>query len=438
MRVTTAETGRKFGYTPKGPGMGKLSDVQIRSWIKTGERFAAKADGNGLYLRFRPTDAVPAWLFRYRFAGKARAMLMGGYGVLSLADARKEAKRLAAQVALGVDVAAEKQAKKAAAVAQIEAKARAVTVGDLADDYFERMIVGRWKHPNIVRARIERDIRPAIGAMAVDAVRPADIDALLRAVVDRGAPTMANDVLRWLRRMFDYAVKRHLCPHNPAAAFDLRDAGGTEHARDRALSRDELATFLRAMRGAKGFSIENGIAVRLLLLLAVRKQELTAAQWEEFDLDAAVWNLPAARTKTNAAIAIPLPAVAVEWLRTLKRLAGGSAYVFPARKMQQRMLPHIHENTLNVALSKVEHGLERFTIHDLRRTARTHLAALGVPPHVAEKVLNHKLKGVEGRYDRFDYFEERRAALDQWAALLVQLEEGTTNVVPIRGRKTAA
>lgn len=418
--------------------MGKLSDIQIRNWIRDGERFAAKADGGGLYLRFRATDAAPAWLFRYRFAGKARAMLVGGYGVLSLADARKEARRLAAQVALGVDVAGEKQSRKAEAVAQIEAKARVVTVGALADDYFERMIAGRWKHPNIVRARIERDIRPAIGSMAVDAVRPADIDELLRAVVDRGAPTMANDVLRWLRRMFDFAVKRHLCQFNPAAAFDLNDAGGKEEARDRALSRDELVTFLRAMREAKGFSVENGIAVRLLLLLAVRKQELTAAQWEEFDLNAAVWNLPAERTKTGAALSIPLPDVAVGWLQTLKRLAGGSAYVFPARKMQHRMMPHIHENTLNVALSKVAHGLERFTIHDLRRTARTHLAALGVPPHVAEKVLNHKLKGVEGRYDRYDYFEERRAALNQWAALLVQLEAGTDKVVPIMSRKTAA
>lgn len=411
--------------------MGNLSDVQIRNWIRTGERFQGKADGDGLYLRFRATDASPSWLFRYRFAGKQRQMLMGSYRALSLADARKEAKRLAAQVALGQDVAGEKQARKAAAVARIEHDARAMTVAQLADEYFERMILGRWKHPNIVRSRIEKDIKPAIGRMKVEDVRPLDIDAILQNVVRRGAPTVANDVLRWLRRMFNYAIKRHLCESNPAGAYDLGDAGGKEEARDRALSREELVTFFKAMRKAKGFSVENALAVKLLLLLAVRKQELTAARWDEFDLDASVWNLPAERTKTGAAIAIPLPSVAVGWLRDLERIACGSPYVFPARKMQERMLPHIHENTLNVALAKVAHGLEHFTIHDLRRTARTQLGMLGIPPHVAEKVLNHKVKGVEGRYDRYDYFDERRAALDKWAALLVQLEKGGADVVKL-------
>lgn len=418
--------------------MGKLSDIQIRNWIRSGERFEQRADGEGLYLRFRAADAVPSWLFRYRFAGKQRIMMIGNYSNLSLSDARKEAKRLSAQVALGADVAAEKQARKADAVAKLEADARAVTVAALADEYFERMIVGRWKHPNIVRSRIEKDIKPAIGKLKVDAVRPADIDALLQKVVKRGAPTVANDVLRWVRRMFDYAIKRHLCEYNPAGAFDLADAGGKEEARERALSRAELVTFLRAMGEAKGFSRENELAVKLLLLLAVRKQELTAARWEEFDLDAAVWHLPGERTKTGAAISIPLPSIAVDWLRELHRLACGSDYVFPARKMQHRMIPHIHENTLNVALAKVKHCLEPFTIHDLRRTCRTHLAALGVPPHVAEKTLNHKLKGVEGRYDRYDYFEERKAALNQWAALLVQLEQGGANVVPLHERRNTA
>lgn len=418
--------------------MGKLSDIQIRNWIKAGERFEQRADGDGLYLRFRAVDAVPAWQFRYRFAGKQRVMLIGNYVKLSLADARKEAKRLSAQVALGADVAGEKQARKAEALAKLEAEKRAVTVADLADDYFERMIAGRWKHPNIVRSRIEKDIKPALGKLKVEEVRPADVDDMLQKVVKRGAPTVANDVLRWVRRMFDFAIKRHLCQFNPAAAFDLADAGGKEEARDRALSRAELVTFFEAMRKAKGFSAENDLSVKLLLLLAVRKQELTAARWEEFDLDAAVWHLPAERTKTGAAISIPLPAIAVGWLRELHRLACGSDYVLPARKMQHRMMPHIHENTLNVALAKVPHGLEPFTLHDLRRTARTHLAGLGVPPHVAEKVLNHKLKGVEGRYDRYDYFEERKSALNQWAALLAQLEQGDAKVVPLHEKHRPA
>jgi integrase len=421
--------------------MGKLSDVQIRAWIKAEERFEGRSDGGGLYLRRREKDAAPVWRFRYRFAGKRRVVDLGSYTVLSLADARKLAKEFGARVALGHDVAGEKQARKREAVARIEAQKLAVTVGKLADEYFERMILGRWKHPNIVRARIEKDIKPIIGRLPVEDVKPAHIDHLLKQIVKRGAPTIANDVLRWLRRIFDYAVKRHMIQTNPAAAFDLADAGGAEKARDRALSRDELVKLFAAMPLAKGFSRENELTVKLLLMLAVRKQELIGARWEEFDLDGAVWHLPAERTKTSAALDIPLPRQAVENLRELHRLACGSDYLLPARKAQARMLPHICESTINVALAKVRPLMPEsapFTTHDLRRTARTHLAALGVDAHIAERCLNHKLKGVEGIYNRHDYFEERKDALDRWAKFLAACDAGDEwNVVPLRTAKGA-
>lgn len=416
--------------------MGKLSDVQIRAWVKAGERFEGRADGDGLYLRFRDADAAPRWRYRYRLAGKARVVDLGSYGTLSLADARRTVKELAAAVTLGHDVAGEKQERKRAAVAKIEADVNAWTVGKLADEYFQAVIVGRWKHPNIVRSRIENDIRPHLGTIKLRDVRPTHIDAMLKAIVKRGAPTMANDVVRWVKRMFDYAIKREKAETNPAAAFNVADAGGKEESRERWLSRDELAKLFQAMRDAAGsFAIENAHAVRLLLMLAVRKEELIAAQWHEFDLAAGVWALPAERTKTGAAIDIPLPARAVEALRELHRLAGGSAYVFPARKMQTQQVPHIDLNTVNAALNKhVKPRMKdvpNFTIHDFRRTARSHLPALGVDPHVAERCLNHKIKGVAGIYDRHAYFDERKAGLNAWAGLLAALEAGE-NVVPIK------
>jgi integrase len=92
---------------------------------------------------------------------------------------------------------------------------------------------------------------------------------------------------------------------------------------------------------------------------------------------------------------IPLPTMAVEWLQKLKELACNAEYVLAARKLQSRMVPHVCESTVGVAMGKVRHSLPHFTMHAFRRTARTHLAALGVEPHVAERCLNHKLKGVE-------------------------------------------
>ncbi|MEH5788056.1 tyrosine-type recombinase/integrase [Citrobacter braakii] len=416
--------------------MAKLTDIQIRAWIKAGEHFEGRADGGGLYLCFPPRYSAPFWRYRYRIAGKQRTMLIGSYSDLSLSKARATVKELAAHVALGHDVAGEKQTRKAEALARMEEEKNALRVSDLAAEYFQRQILPRWKHPDILRRRIDKDINPHIGSLKVEDVKPRHIDAMLQSIVARGAPTVANDVLRWTKRIFDYAIKRHALETNPAGAFELSDAGGQENSRERWLSRDELIQFFQAMRMAKGFSRENELTMKLILCLCCRKMELCGAPWAEFDLDEAVWRLPAERAKNGDAIDIPLPPPAVEWLRELHSISGGSSWVLPARKMQHRMIPHIQESTLPVALAKVRRempGIQTFTVHDFRRTARTHLAALGVNPVVAERCLNHRIRGVEGIYNRHQYFDERRAALELWAGLLVALEQGGEyNVTPIR------
>ena len=110
-------------------------------------------------------------------------------------------------------------------------------------------------------------------------MKPRQIDDILKTVVKRGAPSIANDTLRWLKRMFNYAIKRHIIEQNPAAAFDPGDAGGKEKSRNRWLSTEELARLFSAMKEAPGFSVENGLTIKLLLLLAVRKSELIGARW---------------------------------------------------------------------------------------------------------------------------------------------------------------
>jgi integrase len=424
--------------------MGKLTDLDVRNWIRASEHFEQRADGDGLVLCFPARFAVPVWKLRYRLAGKARILNMGSYKVLSLADARRTAKEMRARVALGFDPAGEKQERKREAVRKIEEAKLQMTMGQLADEYFAAQILGRWKHPNIVRARIDNDIKPNIGHLPIGDVKPQHIDAMLKEIVKRGAPTMANDVLRWVKRMFDYATKRQMCQFNPAAPFNLADAGGKEESRDRWLTRQELAALFAAMREAKGWNILNTHAVKLLLLLAVRREELIAAPVKEFDLDAAVWHLPGERTKTGKPIDIPLPRQAVAILHDLIQMGGGSAWLLPARKMQERMIPHIDLNTVGAALNKSvrptmkKQGIPDFTVHDFRRTARTHLCALGVSPYVAERCLNHAIKGVEGIYNRHDFFEERKAALQAWADVLDQCDRGGADVIELKPAKTGA
>ena len=248
-----------------------------------------------------------------------------------------------------------------------------------------------------------------------------------------------------MRRIFAFGIRRRFVLSNPAADFSPRlDAGGTERPRSRALGFDELAQLFEKIRGTPNFGEDNLLAIKVLLALCVRKGELLGARWAEFHLDGetqagAVWHLPDSRTKTGESLDIPLAPAVVEWFNVLRTLAAGSDYVFPKRRRDPReRVPHMGIDTLNVALLRVKHDLAHFTLHDLRRTARTHLAALGVRREVAERCLGHKLRGVEGTYDRHDYFKERRAALAQWTQLLLDAERGESKVAPLRRRHSAA
>ncbi|RRO04417.1 DUF4102 domain-containing protein [Pectobacterium aquaticum] len=169
--------------------MGKLTDIQIRTWIRNNEHFAGRSDGNGLYICFPETYSAPFWRFRYKMAGKARVMLIGYYSSISLAKAREMAKELSARVALGHDVAGEKQERKSEALEKMEQEKHAMKVSALAAEYFERQILPRWKHPDILRRRIDKDINPCIGHLKVEDVKPRHIDDMLKGIVDRGAPT---------------------------------------------------------------------------------------------------------------------------------------------------------------------------------------------------------------------------------------------------------
>jgi integrase len=114
-----------------------------------------------------------------------------------------------------------------------------------------------------------------------------------------------------MKRMFAYARKRHLLSSNPAADFNTSDAGGSEQPRDRTLSMHEIGILFAAIETAETLGRDNELAIKLLLLLGVRKMELLAAQWTEFDLEAKTWRLPVGRSKTNMALNIPLPRLAV-------------------------------------------------------------------------------------------------------------------------------
>jgi len=161
----------------------------------------------------------------------------------------------------------------------------------------------------------------------------------------------------------------------------------------------------------------------------VRSAGLYQAKWADVDLDGAQWHTR--KSKTGAAMDIPLAPVVVDGFRERRTLAGGSAYVLPAHSRSRAVRhggdTHLNKDSLREAIAHwlrtAKPAVRRFTPHDLRSTVKSRLRALGVPRDISVMCLNHKLSGVEGIYDRHTYFEERREALARWAEVLPAVQD---------------
>ncbi len=328
------------------------------------------SDGDGLYLRKQSVEHS-TWTLRYRFAERDRWMLLGHFPAMSLAQARIEARAKRVLLDRQRDPLDERRAIVTARKA--EADRSRSSFAALAEDWYNTEIAGRLKHPQVPRRYLDKYLLPEFGARPPADISPAEASRLLGRV-SRTAPTASNDLLRFLKRIFRFGVRRRVLTVSPVADFDLRDAGGQERHRQRALTQDELVILFKAMRESAAFGGLNYLAVKLLLALGVRKGELIRATWDEFDLDgpSPVWRLPASRTKTQMPLKIPLVPVVVEWLRGLQAIAGSSNFVLPCRRRDPRQRGlHLGLDTLNAAMVQLDHKLEHFTLHDLRRTMRT-------------------------------------------------------------------
>ncbi len=181
--------------------MGKLTDVELRNWIKAGSP-VVKTDGGGLTFTLS-AKGTAAWTLRYRYAGKAKELTLGRYPDLTLTKAREMAAEKRVDVCRGRDVAAEKQSQKEAdKMAALVAKSE--TVKALYDDFYARQIEGQRKNPEQVGGVFALHILPAIGSKAVTEVRPLDIDRMLRPIVDRGIFRTAVKVLQLTKALFNF------------------------------------------------------------------------------------------------------------------------------------------------------------------------------------------------------------------------------------------
>lgn len=405
--------------------MTKVTDLQLQHWIKAGNPIAGRSVGGGLTFTLSKAGTA-TWVFRYRHSGKAKEYTIGNYPDLSLRLAVSEAAKLRVQVDLGKDVASEKRKTK------LEQRT-AQTFEDLAKQYLE-LAAPKLKvtTKNELERYLKKDIYPRIGKLPAKDVTAREIVYVVERVAER-SQSVARRTFEQLSVILSFGVARHAVLRNPCADLKISAIlGETKPRRPRVmLSEKELRVILPSL-GALGR--ENALAIKILLATCTRKSELIKARWD--DIRDGLWTIPAENAKTKKAFVVPLAPTVEEWFAELRAIAGDSLYVLPARKRGYgKKADTISKSTLNVAIARLNIGVQDFSPHDLRSTARSHLAAMGVNVIVAERCLNHELGGLLSIYDRHDYLDERRRVLEKWASLLTDFEAGITsdltNVVPL-------
>jgi len=355
-----------------------------------------------------------AWLLRYRLRLQAqKAVALGTYPAVSLAEARRRAGEIVAAAKRGVDLVA---VEERATDAQRAAEAKARPLSEVAEAYLNSIKHLRsWRS---IESRTRCHIIPKLGSRTIGTVTRANVVDFLDSLAKRGLRHQVNRCRETLRAIFAYAIERELVTVNPILGVSKRRL---EIPRDRTLTDEELMALWRAIDKLPELP---RAYFRVTLLTGARRNEVREMAWSELDLDAGLWRLPAERNKSACPFEIPLSAPVVETLRLLPRI-GPIVFALDGKRPM----------TLHQLIERVRQdaGLPDVRLHDLRRTLRTNLAELCVSFEVAERVLNHAMPGLQAVYNRHSYAAEKRAALALWAEHVLALaEKREATVVALR------
>lgn len=381
-----------------------LTDIKIRQ-AKPGLVALKLTDSAGLYLEVRPNGSK-LWRYRYRLAGKENVFAIGAYPDVSLSDARAERDLAREHVKAGRHPSHVRQTEKAQQLAENRNTFKVVAEEWIADRL--------GKRSEAYRRQCERafanDVYPRIGRLPMREITAAQVLEILKRMDARGATTLALQVRQWISAVFRFGVATLRADADPAAALKgAIERKEVKHSRPMSLA--ELRAYFAAVDAYRGHRV-TVIALKLLPLLFTRTVELRCARWSEFDLDKALWEVPPERMKMKRKHLVPLPPVAVELLRELRRITPGEL-CFPGLVSPDKPLS---PTTLNRALEYL--GMAGWHCHDFRATASTHLYEMGRwRPEVIEMQLAHAERNkVKAAYNHAQYIDERRDLMACWAS----------------------
>lgn len=410
-----------------------LTDTQCRT-AKPKEKPYKLPDGKGLYLEVKP-NGVKAWRYRFelREAGKVMesTFAIGDYctapngeppeeakarrdgGRFTLAEARDERTKARALVKQGINPAHNRQ------LGRIKRELENATTFDAVAH--EWLALKDWE--TVTKARrldmLERVVFPKIGALPVKSITPAHILDVLNTAAKKNGLTVAAEAKRTMSGVFELAVSTLRADADPV--YPVRKAipaNKTQHKRP--LDPDEIGKLLRDVEGYGG-RYETIAAFRLMWLTLCRPSEAVEAQWAEFDLETAVWRIPAERMKKRKEHAIPLPAQAIEILRALHGITGRYAHVFPGRDDRQKP---IAVASFRQMLNVLGWG-GKYSPHATRTTGSTRLNEMGYPADWIERQLAHvEPNAVRRTYNHAEHMTDRAKMMQQWADMLDAWKKG--------------
>jgi integrase len=379
----------------------------------------------------RVTDrGAKSWVVMFRLGGRKmpkRRLTLGSYPKLSLAEARERAREALSQVARGCDPIVENKQKQDVAMFE-----------SVAAEFIERHAKPKnrgWKHQE---NEIKHDLLPHWRHRNIASISRSDVLYVLDLVSDRASPVKANRTLALIRKLFNWCLERGILNVSPAATVR---PPGKEVSRDRVLSDYEIRHVWAA---CDDLGYPFGPVFQLLLATGQRRDEIGFLRWQDIDEDAAVWTVPKEISKNKTANEVPLSRLAMQIIGDLPRYKD-CELVFPAANRSGKPISGYSKakRRLDAAIAEFRTQNEKLAmppwwLHDLRRTAASSMARLGVAPHVIERVLNHKSgsqAGVAGIYNRYGYLKEKREALELWAQHLAKLVGAQT--ARRRSRRTA-
>ncbi|WP_077728227.1 integrase arm-type DNA-binding domain-containing protein [Methylocaldum sp. 14B] len=389
----------------------KLTDSKIKGLRPTGKLYRV-ADGKGLALEVSPTGAK-LWRYRFRLHGKANMLALGAYPTVTLSDARKKRDEAAELVAKGVNPAHHRKAQELNTFRSIAEE----YLADQAEVWTPRTLKQR-------RALFEAKIYPALGDRPINDISSADILRILQGI-EATAPTMAAFSRQVIGAVFRKAICTLRAESDPSAP--LRGALKPRNVKHHPiLPTAEIPGFFERLEAYTGYPTTRA-AAELLWLTTVRTVELVAARWDEIDLEAEVWTIPAERMKMRRDHVVPLVPRAVEILRSIEPLTRRTGWVFPNRDDSTK--PASAGLLLRMWRQL---GYKEFSPHGVRGTFSTWAHDSGYRSEIIEAQLNHADRNVtRSSYNRSAYLQQRREMLEAWAAYLDGLKDGV-KIVPIR------